>query len=86
MGRFNKGLDTKWNLVIEELDNRIERLTKKGFKLPKVTVEFKHQTIESESIFTDDIVRNWRPVEWVSPLLKGGFRPMNYIGNIDLPI
>lgn len=82
LGRFNQNLDTKWDLVIEELDNRINSLVKKSFKLPKVKVDFKHQSIESESIFSDGN-NTWRPVEWVSPFLKNGLSPRfdNYIGN-----
>jgi hypothetical protein len=78
LGRFNKSLDTKWDLVIEELDNRIDSIVKKSFKLPKVTVNFKHQSIESESVFTTG-ENSWRPVEWVSPFLKNGIRNVNVI-------
>jgi hypothetical protein len=73
LGRFNKSLDTKWDLVIEELDNRIDSLVQKSFKLPKVKVDFKNQSIESESVFTSGNL--WRTVEWVSPFLKNGLRP-----------
>lgn len=78
LGRFNKSLDTKWDLVIEELDNRIDSVVKKSFKLPKVIVNFKHQSIESESVFTTGD-NTWRPVEWVSPFLKNGIRNVNVI-------
>lgn len=82
LGRFNQGLDVKWDLVIEELDSRIDSLVKKSFKLPKVKVEFKHQSIESESVFAE-FKNSWRTVEWVSPFLKNGISPgfNNYIPN-----
>lgn len=82
LGRFNQKLDTKWDLVIEKLDNKINSLVKKSFKLPKVRVDFKNQSIESESVFSDGN-NTWKPVEWVSPFFKNGVTPRfaNYIGN-----
>jgi len=81
LGRFNKSLDGKWDLVIEELDNRINSLVEKSFKLPKVKVDFKNQSIISESCFTSG--NEWRTVEWVSPFLKNGLRPNYYNNGLD---
>jgi hypothetical protein len=81
LGRFNKSLDAKWDLVIEELDNRINSLVEKSFKLPKVKVDFKNQSIISESCFTSG--NEWRTVEWVSPFLKNGLRPNYYNNGLD---
>ena len=82
LGRFNQSLNTKWGLVIEELDNKINSLVKKSFKLPKIKVDFANQFIESESVFSSGN-SPWKTVEWVSPFLKHGISPRfhNYIGN-----
>lgn len=73
LGRFNNRLDTKWDMVLEELDNRVNNLAKKSFKLPKVKVDFKNQSIESESVFVNNS-SSWKTIDWVSPILNKGIR------------
>lgn len=66
LGKFNKRLDDKWNSVLIELDDRINKfINELGFDLPKVTVDFKHKKIESESGFTDK-----GGLIWLSPVVN----------------
>lgn len=68
LGKFNQKLNEKWDSVLVELDNRINKyINDFGFELPKVTVDFKHRKVVSESGFTD------RGLVWLSPILNNTF-------------
>lgn len=82
LGRFNKMLETKWFGVLEELDKRIYGLVDNmGFDLPKVVVDFKNTSIESESMFKE----GYNSLSWVSPQLymNGMSLGYNMMGDLN---
>ena len=53
-GRFNHELESKWEDVLNILDQKINQMTKKGlFELPKIICKVGNHEITSESVFTD---------------------------------
>lgn len=78
LGRFNRILDTKWDLILSELDNRINNLVEKEmFDLPKVVVEINNHRIESDTKFND----NSKYLSWTSNYLSG-INP-NFFDEVD---
>lgn len=55
LGRHNEKLDNSWDLVLHELDNRMEyTLEHNIFKLPEVEIKQGNKTFMSHLIFVDD--------------------------------
>jgi len=66
LGKFNSRLNDEWNLVLQNLDIRVNfllRTTK--FETPKVKVEIGNRVVESDSDFSDTF-----GLIWSSPYMK----------------
>jgi hypothetical protein len=61
LGRFNKSLDEKWNIVLKKLDERIDQyLNNNEFILPKIRVTFNNgEQFETDLTFIESGIAVW---------------------------